>query len=93
MADLFDQSAKDSAAAAHRPLADRIRPAALSEVIGQENVLGHDGPLGAMIAAGSLWEFFGLLLPREGCIVIFFHGGWSCFNTKPLQGLFGKTWQ
>ena len=54
MADLFDQSAKDSAAAAHRPLADRIRPAALSEVIGQENVLGHDGPLGAMIAAGSL---------------------------------------
>ena len=54
MADLFDQSAKDSAAAAHRPLADRIRPAALSEVIGQQKVLGPDGPLGAMIAAGSL---------------------------------------
>jgi putative ATPase len=54
MADLFDNSAKDSAAAAHRPLADRIRPAALSEVIGQQKVLGPDGPLGAMIAAGSL---------------------------------------
>jgi len=54
MADLFDNSTKDSAATAHRPLADRIRPAALSEVIGQEKVLGPDGPLGAMIAAGSL---------------------------------------
>jgi putative ATPase len=54
MADLFDNSAKDSAATAHRPLADRIRPAALSEVIGQQKVLGPDGPLGAMIAAGSL---------------------------------------
>ena len=37
-----------------RPLADRLRPAALSEVIGQEKVLGPDGPLGAMLAAGSL---------------------------------------
>ncbi len=37
-----------------RPLADRIRPARLSEVIGQDQVLGPDGPLGAMLAAHSL---------------------------------------
>ena len=55
MSDLFDpvpvsRPPPDSA----RPLADRIRPASLSEVIGQEAVLGPEGPLGAMLAAGSL---------------------------------------
>lgn len=37
-----------------RPLADRIRPARLNEVVGQGKVLGPDGPLGAMLASGSL---------------------------------------
>ncbi len=54
MADLFDQAASSEPAAAARPLADRLRPRALSEVIGQEQILGSGGPLGAMIAAGSL---------------------------------------
>jgi putative ATPase len=35
-------------------LADRLRPKALDEVIGQEHLLGPDAPLGAMLAAGSL---------------------------------------
>lgn len=35
-------------------MADRIRPTRLSEVIGQGKVLGPDGPLGSMLAAGSL---------------------------------------
>ncbi len=35
-------------------MADRIRPAKLSDVIGQARVLGPDGPLGSMLAAGSL---------------------------------------
>ena len=53
MADLFDSS--DSASApGPRPLADRLRPKALTEVIGQAGVLSPDGPLGAMLAAGSL---------------------------------------
>ncbi|AQS47035.1 MULTISPECIES: replication-associated recombination protein A [Thioclava] len=56
MADLFDTPPDPSAPApeAPRPLADRIRPKTLGEVIGQEQVLGPDGPLGAMLAAGSL---------------------------------------
>jgi putative ATPase len=55
MADLFDLSPTDPAAQAlNRPLADRLRPARLGEVIGQEHVLGPDAPLGAMLAAGSL---------------------------------------
>ena len=54
MADLFDSSPAAPAEPAHRPLADRIRPRHLSEVIGQRHVLAEDAPLGAMLAAGSL---------------------------------------
>jgi len=58
MADLFDTGAKagDGGAPALRaaPLADRLRPRALDEVIGQGHVLGADGPLGSMLGAGSL---------------------------------------
>ena len=41
-------------ARAPRPLADRLRPQTLADVIGQGAVLSDDGPLGAMLAAGSL---------------------------------------
>ncbi|WP_417263778.1 replication-associated recombination protein A [Celeribacter sp.] len=55
MADLFskDDPAPDPSSA-HRPLADRLRPKHLSEVIGQQQVLGPDAPLGVMLASGSL---------------------------------------
>lgn len=52
MADLFDMPAQPDSGP--RPLADRLRPKSLSEVIGQEKVLSRDGPLGSMLAAGSL---------------------------------------
>ena len=39
---------------APRPLADRLRPLTLSEVVGQDHVLGPDGPLGRMVSAGRL---------------------------------------
>ena len=39
---------------APRPLADRLRPASLEEVVGQDHVLGPDGPVGRMLAAGRL---------------------------------------
>jgi putative ATPase len=55
MADLFDTaSASADPPSRNRPLADRLRPQHLSEVIGQAQVLGPDAPLGAMLAAGSL---------------------------------------
>lgn len=37
-----------------RPLADRLRPASLAEVIGQEHLLGAEGTLSRMLARGSL---------------------------------------
>ena len=53
MADLFDTVATPPPQGP-RPLADRLRPRKLAEVIGQQKVLSPDGPLGAMLAAKSL---------------------------------------
>ena len=57
MADLFDPSPSDRAAPAAealRPLADRLRPRRLEDVVGQDHLLGPDGPLGAMLAEKNL---------------------------------------
>ena len=55
MADLFDKPEADTTEpATPRPLADRLRPSRLSEVIGQEQVLGPEAPLTTMLASGSL---------------------------------------
>tara|TARA_R110002110_G_scaffold117021_43_gene289324 strand:- start:2019 stop:3332 length:1314 start_codon:yes stop_codon:yes gene_type:complete len=53
MADLFDSNAAPGPSG-HRPLADRLRPRSLSEVIGQQQVLGPDAPLTVMLASGAL---------------------------------------
>lgn len=37
-----------------RPLADRLRPRSLDEVVGQEHLLAPDGPIGSMLSAGAL---------------------------------------
>jgi len=54
MPDLFDQPGADQSGKAPRPLADRLRPTRLADVIGQDHLLGPDGPLGTMLAAGTL---------------------------------------
>ena len=54
MADLFDSPDDPAQPAPPRPLADRLRPRVLADVVGQEKVLSADGPLGAMLTAGSL---------------------------------------
>ena len=53
MADLFDAD-KPAAPPASRPLADRLRPQALGEVVGQEHLTGPEGALTRLIASGSL---------------------------------------
>jgi putative ATPase len=52
MADLFQ--AANLAKNAPRPLADQLRPANLSEVAGQDHLLGPDGALTRLIGAQSL---------------------------------------
>lgn len=41
-------------AEAPRPLADRLRPGVLQEVLGQDHLLGPDGPLGRMTREGRI---------------------------------------
>ena len=52
MPDLFPSPTTSSIPSA--PLAERLRPTTLSEVIGQEHITGQEGSIGLMIAAGKL---------------------------------------
>jgi putative ATPase len=54
MTDLFDTPSANPPPQGLRPLADRLRPTALDQVIGQDKVLSAEGPLGAMLASHSL---------------------------------------
>jgi putative ATPase len=54
MQDLFDKDPGKAPDTAPRPLADRLRPRKLADVIGQAQLLGPEAPLGAMLEAGSL---------------------------------------
>src|SRR4051794_30113027 len=58
MADLFADHKMPAAAPEHPPgnppLADRLRPSSLDEVVGQDHLTGPDGAIGRMVAAGRL---------------------------------------
>ena len=58
MTDLFGQDASEAprkdAPAPDAPLADRLRPQTLAEVVGQEHLTGAEGAIGRMVAAGKL---------------------------------------
>ena len=40
-----------------RPLADRLRPQTLAEVVGQNQVVGENAPLGRMVRAKKISSF------------------------------------
>ena len=66
MSDLFNDAPRSVARAnPARPLADRLRPKALSEVVGQDAALDPEGPLGRMLAAGRLASL--ILWGPPGC--------------------------
>lgn len=52
MASLFEAAGLEKAAP--RPLADRLRPERLEDVVGQDHLLGEGGVLTRMLASGSL---------------------------------------
>ena len=52
MSDLFQSAGLDGDAP--RPLADRLRPQDLSEVVGQDHIIGKEGPLGRMLSSGRM---------------------------------------
>ncbi len=50
MSDLFEAGGLEQGAP--RPLADRLRPKSLTEVVGQDHLIGPEGPIGRMVAQG-----------------------------------------
>ena len=56
MPDLFAKESPrpDARPAADAPLAERLRPRALDDVVGQEHLTGPEGAIGRMVAAGKL---------------------------------------
>ncbi len=55
MADLFPPTDQPAPAPpAQAPLADRLRPASLTDVVGQDHLTGPEGAIGRMVAAGRL---------------------------------------
>jgi putative ATPase len=54
MDDLFGPPPAPEGAAASAPLADRLRPSRLEDVIGQDHLTGSSGAIGRMVAAGKL---------------------------------------
>jgi putative ATPase len=50
--DLFKEM--NESADGPRPLADRLRPKTIDEVVGQDHLLGTDGALGRMVALGKI---------------------------------------
>ncbi len=57
MSSLFedlDDAAPPAAPAPGQPLADRLRPAKLEDVVGQDHLLDDQGPLGRMLKAGRI---------------------------------------
>jgi putative ATPase len=50
---------------APRPLADRLRPETIRDVVGQDHLLGDEGPIGRMISAGRLASM--ILWGPPGC--------------------------
>jgi len=57
MADLFAEEVAirpPEAPPANAPLADRLRPKSLGEIVGQDHLTGPDGAIGRMVSAGRL---------------------------------------
>jgi putative ATPase len=55
VSDLFHATGSaDETASRHVPLAERLRPKSLSDVVGQEHITGEAAPLARMVASGKL---------------------------------------
>lgn len=71
MSDLFgaadaSPAGADAAPGENAPLADRLRPQRLDQVVGQEHLTGPDGAIGRMVAAGRLSSLIFWGLPGTG---------------------------
>lgn len=52
MSNLFESAGLENAAP--RPLADRLRPQLIKDVVGQDHLIGTEGPIGRMLTSGRI---------------------------------------
>lgn len=52
MSNLFQSAGLEDTAP--RPLADRLRPQVIGDVVGQDHLIGDDGPIGRMLGSGRI---------------------------------------
>nr|WP_254305594.1 hypothetical protein [Sphingopyxis sp. BSNA05] len=68
MQGLFDDDKEqqgESESSPDAPLADRLRPRQLSDIVGQDHLVGAEGTIGRMISAGRLSSII-LWAPGDG---------------------------
>src|SRR3978361_1787626 len=70
----------------NRPLADRLRPATLSEVVGQDHLLGPEGAITRMLERGSLASLILWGPPGVGKTTI------ARLLPRQAQPKFGELW-
>lgn len=74
---------------APRPMADRLRPQSLSEVVGQDHLLNTDAPLGRMVESGRLASI--ILWGPPGCgktTIARLLADQSALHFEPLSAVF-----
>ena len=67
MADLFAPDDLPASTPADAPLADKLRPHTLADVVGQDHLTGPEGAIGRMVAAGRLSS---IILPGTTTIAL-----------------------
>lgn len=49
-----EEGSAEENSSGHKPLAERLRPSAIADILGQDHLLGADGPITKMLAGGQL---------------------------------------
>jgi len=91
MASLFQAAGLEKAAP--RPLADRLRPERLADVVGQDHLLGPDGALTRMLDSGTLALSSGPVKDPQGNVVGIFNSIWRLEADGRWRVVFDKGCQ
>jgi putative ATPase len=85
----LDEQPRPASPAPGQPLPDRLRPAALDDVVGQDHLIGESGPIGRMLKAGRVSSI--VLWGPPGCgktTIARLLAGQTDLHFEPLSAVF-----